>query len=74
MRHLIVLLLLSGCAQRYLLVTAASALNCPSGLVNVKERQDDYRAEGCGRWATCNRLWASGPDEWTCEARGPVEK
>ena len=75
MRGLAVLvpLLLCACAHRYLLVTAASALTCDVEKLYVEERATDYRVEGCGRWASCERVWWGGYDEWTCKARGRLD-
>ena len=67
MRLLVVMLLLSaGCAQRYLRVTASSAINCDD--ITVTEQRDGWVVKGCGRMTVCNRLWQSGTfDEWDCQ-------
>ena len=59
-------LIVGGCAQRYLRVTAAGDLDCQSELT-VKERKDGHHVSGCGRETVCNRVWWSGADEWSCE-------
>lgn len=66
MRLVLAVLLLCGCAQRYLRVTASSALECED--VTVRERSDGWLATGCGRSTLCNRVWWSGADEWSCES------
>lgn len=67
-RLAMLVLLLSGCAERYLLVMTSSMLDCPRDQLKVKYLGEiQYRVTGCGRRAQCQKNIWYGPDDWTCE-------
>lgn len=66
-RLALIALCLTGCAGRYMLITASSALDCPQSELKHREDNDTHHVTGCGRAVKCSRVWWSGPDEWTCE-------
>lgn len=75
MRFVLLLLLLSGCAQRYLRLTAAPMLDCPQDELKIRERPEDpiwYRVSGCGRLVFCQQQIWNGPDEWRCQSEDPA--
>lgn len=68
----VVLLLLPGCAWRYLKATASGAIDCPPDALTIRDRKDGYVIDGCGRTTYCYRAWWLGPDEWNCETGGDI--
>jgi hypothetical protein len=65
---------LTGCAQRYLRITAAPLLSCPQGDLHIRQRANArtwYVVSGCGRAVHCQQLVWAGMDEWTCQDVDP---
>lgn len=73
MRFVLVLLLLAGCARRYMLITAGPMLDCPQEQLKSRQLEDPiwYRVTGCGRAVYCQQLIWAGADEWACQGDAP---